>query len=182
MPPCHAEGLEVTCQIEDLAVGLGMTTFIGPVRSVHGQHEVRCRAAGMWADGVLHWNNLDTGCVRWQAEGVQEHECWPGPGTGHSHKELWATNFAALGFCHLQPESGAIYELLSDMLLLRGPGCPRCATFLMSSTASRPVACQCKGNSSNVSAQSHCPAPAALEQHIFGITSTPQDCQADGLS
>ena len=55
MPPWLAEGLEVTCQIEDLAVGLGMTTFISPVRSVDGQHEVRCRAAGMWAEGVLHW-------------------------------------------------------------------------------------------------------------------------------
>ncbi len=63
MPPWLAEGLEVTCQIEDLAVGLGMTTFISPVRSVDGQHEVRCRAAGMWAEGVLHWKNSKQSCL-----------------------------------------------------------------------------------------------------------------------
>ena len=52
MSPWLAEGLEVTCQIEDLAVGLGMTTFIGPVRNVDGQHKVRCRVAGMSAELV----------------------------------------------------------------------------------------------------------------------------------
>ena len=74
MPPGLAEGLEVTCQIEDLAVGLGMTTFISPVRIVDGQHEVRCRAAGMGCRGCAALAQFEDNCVCWQAGGVQQQE------------------------------------------------------------------------------------------------------------
>ena len=101
MPPWPAEGLEVTCQIEDLAVGLGMTTFIGPVRSVDGQHEVRCRAAGMWAEGVLHWHKSKTVVSVGRQKVCRSKRLSPGPGIGHLHKGLRAMSSAALGSCHL---------------------------------------------------------------------------------